>query len=180
MVVAAAYRPNIKLRLRNALHSVGYPATMLAKRLRRVAAAGRRSRVGTGARMSRILLVEDDPLQRSLIERVLHMAGHTVWLAGNGVDAIALAMACYPELILMDVLLPEMNGLEATRQLKANSLTRHIPVIALTAYQLIDSLIAQAYGCDDFAIKPVSVATLLAKVDRFCRADRAAECSARS
>lgn len=114
-------------------------------------------------------------MQRLLIGRILGMAGHTVWLATTGVEGVAIATSRYPDLILMDVFLPEMNGLEAIRHIKAHSVTQHTPVIVLTAYMLIDALIVQTYGCDDFEMKPINFNALLAKIDRLCRPTRAAE-----
>lgn len=125
--------------------------------------------------MSSILLVEDDPMQRLLIGQVLRMAGHTVWLANTGAEGVAIATSRYPDVILMDVFLPELNGLEATHQIKAHRATQHIPIIVLTTYMLIDALIAQTYGCDDFAIKPINFTALLAKIERLCRPTHATE-----
>lgn len=119
--------------------------------------------------MSSILLVEDDPMQRDLISRILQRSGYEVWLAFDGLEAVNLASARYPDIILMDALLPIMNGLDATRQLKKQPSTSHIPVIMLTAYVLIDALVAKTYGCDDFELKPINFSTLLAKIVRLSR-----------
>ena len=128
--------------------------------------------------MSSILLVEDDPVQRDLIGRGLQRSGYDVWFAFTGAEAVKLASTRYPDLILMDVRLPEMNGLEAARRLKAQANTRHIPVIMLTAYMLIDALVARTYGCDDYAVKPVNFAALLGKVARLCRPTHTTELGA--
>lgn len=128
--------------------------------------------------MSSILLVEDDPMQRDLISRILQRSGYEVWLALDGMEAVSLASARYPDIILMDALLPVMNGLDATRQLKKQSNTMHIPVIMLTAYVLIDALVAKTYGCDDFELKPINFSTLLAKIARLSRPTLATELSA--
>ncbi|KPV53354.1 hypothetical protein SE17_10110 [Kouleothrix aurantiaca] len=128
--------------------------------------------------MSSILLVEDDPMQRDLISRILQRSGYEVWLAFDGMEAVSLASAHYPDIILMDALLPIMNGLDATRQLKKQPNTMHIPVIMLTAYVLIDALVAKTYGCDDFELKPINFSTLLAKIVRLSRPTMATELSA--
>lgn len=117
-------------------------------------------------------------MQRDLIGRILQRSGYEVWLAIDGAEAVSIATAHYPDLILMDALLPVMNGLDATRQLKKQDSTQHIPVIMLTAYVLIDALVAKTYGCDDFEIKPINFTALLGKIARLSRPTLAAEMSA--
>ncbi|MBS1966982.1 MAG: response regulator [Chloroflexi bacterium SZAS-1] len=125
--------------------------------------------------MPSILLVEDDPVQRDFISRILQKSGYEVLFALNGTEGVRVATTSYPDLILMDALLPEMNGLEAAHQLKMQTATRHIPIIMLTAYVLIDALMAKTYGCDDFEMKPINFPALLAKISRLCSPSLTAE-----
>jgi len=98
---------------------------------------------------------------------MLRRAGHTVRSASNGADAVILAQEQRPDLILMDLVLPMIDGLLATRRLKADARTAHIPVLALTARGLADEARARAAGCDGFITKPCAMEHLLAQVAAF-------------
>lgn len=114
---------------------------------------------------ARILLVEDNELNRDMLSRRLERRGYVVMLAVNGVEALQRASADRPELVLMDMSLPEIDGWEATRRLKADPATRAIPVIALTAHAMSgDRERALEAGCDDFDTKPVDLPRLLEKM----------------
>jgi two-component system cell cycle response regulator DivK len=118
--------------------------------------------------MPRILLVEDNELSRDMLSRRLTRRGYDVLVAIDGAEAVAAARAGTPDLILMDMSLPVIDGWEATRQLKAAPDTRDIPIIALTALAMAsDERMAREAGCDDFDTKPVDLPRLLAKVERW-------------
>ncbi|MFP5411542.1 MAG: response regulator [Gammaproteobacteria bacterium] len=115
--------------------------------------------------MTTILLVEDNELNRDMLSRRLARQGYQVLQAVDGGDAIARARDSAPDLILMDLSLPVIDGWEATRRLKADEATRRIPVIALTAHAMAgDREQAMAAGCDDFDTKPVELPRLLEKI----------------
>jgi two-component system, cell cycle response regulator DivK len=112
--------------------------------------------------LARVLLVEDHPLNRELAEAVLADAGYEVLIASDGEAGLAAAYSTHPDLILMDIELPGLDGLEATRRLKADATTRAIPVLALTAYAMRgDEERARAAGCDGYLTKPIDRQTLL-------------------
>ena len=112
-----------------------------------------------------VLLVEDTEDNRFMMRRLLEMSGYRVVEARNGEEAVRTAEAQEPELILMDLSLPVLDGWAATRQLKAAQHTRHIPVIALTANAMTgDREKALAAGCDDFDTKPIVMPRLLEKI----------------
>ena len=116
--------------------------------------------------MPKILLVEDNEMNRDMLSRRLARNGFEVVVAIDGAQAVAMA-AESPDLILMDMSLPVMDGLEATRQIKAAPVTRSIPIIALTANALVeDRERALAAGCDDFDTKPVELPRLLEKIKK--------------
>jgi len=116
--------------------------------------------------MARILLVEDHEDNRDMLSRRLERKGHEVILAVDGREGVELAGSAAPDLILMDMSLPVIDGWEATRQVKANESTRHIPIIALTAHAMAgDRERAFAAGCDDYDTKPVEFRRLLAKIE---------------
>jgi CheY-like chemotaxis protein len=118
--------------------------------------------------MSRILLVEDNELSRDMLSRRLTRRGYDVLLAVDGGQAVETARTGAPDIILMDMSLPVIDGWEATRQLKADAETRDIPIIALTAFAMAsDERKAREAGCDDFDTKPVDLARLLEKVERW-------------
>jgi two-component system cell cycle response regulator DivK len=125
--------------------------------------------------MPRILLVEDNELNRDMLARRLRRRGHDVLVAVDGSEGVARARADRPDIILMDMSLPVMDGWEATRRLKDAAETREIPIIALTAHALsTDREQALAAGCDDYDTKPVEFAGLLAKIDALVPGDRPA------
>jgi CheY-like chemotaxis protein len=115
--------------------------------------------------MTKILLVEDNEMNRDMLSRRLQKQGFDVVIAIDGEEGVAKAKAEMPELILMDMSLPGIDGWEATRRLKAAPGTQTIPVIALTAHAMTDDREkALAAGCDDFDTKPVELPRLLSKI----------------
>src|SRR6266403_3463926 len=114
----------------------------------------------------KILYVEDNEDNVYVLKNRLTRAGHTVLVASDGAQAVTMAAAEQPNLILMDLSLPVLDGWEATRRIKAASETRDIPVIALTAHAMAgDREKAMAAGCDDFDTKPVEMSRLLDKIE---------------
>jgi len=117
--------------------------------------------------MARILVIEDTENNRILITRRLKPMGHEVLLAEDAERGLPLAEAERPDLILMDVGLPGMDGWAATRQLRSNAATAGIPVIALTAHAMErDRITAAEVGCDDYETKPINFAQLELKIQR--------------
>jgi CheY-like chemotaxis protein len=117
--------------------------------------------------MAKILLVEDNEMNRDMLSRRLERKGHQIIMAVDGQQAIDLAAAEMPALILMDMSLPGMDGWEATRRLKAAEATRQIPIIALTAHAMQeDEHKAREAGCDDYDTKPVELERLLGKIQK--------------
>jgi CheY-like chemotaxis protein len=118
--------------------------------------------------MKRLLVVEDDPTIMGLIVILLEREGYGVIQATSAEDALRLAAEQAPNLILMDVALPGMDGLEATRRLKSREGTSRIPVVALTAQAMKqDAERAALAGCDGFIVKPLSTSHFLGEVARF-------------
>jgi CheY-like chemotaxis protein len=116
--------------------------------------------------MARLLLVEDNEEGREGLSRYLRRKGHEVLLAVDGRQGVEVARAEVPDLVLMDMSLPVLDGWEATRQLKADERTGGIPVIALTAHAMSgDRERALEAGCDDYDTKPVELTRLLGKVE---------------
>ena len=116
--------------------------------------------------MSKILLVEDDEMNRDMLMRRLERKGFEVVIAIDGKAGIDMASSASPDIILMDLSLPVIDGWEATRQIKANPATHLIPVIALTAHAMAgDEQKALEAGCDDYDTKPVDIKRLLGKID---------------
>lgn len=116
--------------------------------------------------MPRILLVEDNEMNRDMLSRRLQRKGYSVLIAIDGEQGLATAYSEMPDLILMDISLPFIDGYEVTRRLKANPRTRHIPVIALTAHALLtDRDKALKAGCNDYDTKPVDFARLTEKIE---------------
>jgi CheY-like chemotaxis protein len=114
----------------------------------------------------KILYVEDNEDNVYVLKSRLVRAGYTVLIAADGAQGVTMAAAEQPNLILMDLSLPVLDGWEATRRIKAAPETRHIPVIALTAHAMAgDREKAIAAGCDDFDTKPVEMSRLLDKID---------------
>lgn len=115
--------------------------------------------------MSRILLVEDNELNRDMLSRRLLKKGYEIFMAMDGESSLELALTHKPDLILMDMSLPVMDGWEATRRIKAHPDAKKIPVIALTAHAMGDDRQkALAAGCDDYDTKPIEFSRLLAKI----------------
>ena len=120
--------------------------------------------------MATILLVEDDQANRELLARYLTLLGYQVVLALDGAQAVRLAHTEHPDLILMDMRLPVLDGWEATRQIKAGTMTRTIPVLALTAYAMDDERRrCLEAGCDEYETKPLEFPRLLAKLRSLLR-----------
>jgi CheY-like chemotaxis protein len=116
--------------------------------------------------MAKLLLVEDNEMNRDMLSRRLERKGFQVIVAVDGVQGIARARADAPDLILMDMSLPGLDGWEATRQIKAAVETRSIPIIALTAHALSsDREKAIEAGCDDYDTKPIEFPRLLGKIE---------------
>jgi len=116
--------------------------------------------------MQKILLVEDNEMNRDMLSRRLQRAGYTVIMARDGEEGHLLAHSENPDIILMDISLPVMDGWEVTRLLKTNQATRHIPIIALTAHALVtDRTKAFEVGCDDYDTKPIEFGRLSEKIE---------------
>jgi len=116
--------------------------------------------------MAKILLVEDNEMNRDMLSRRLERRGYQVVIAEDGASGVSFAKSENPDLILMDMSLPVMDGWEATRQIKGASETKAIPVIALTAHAMAgDEEKAMAAGCNDYETKPVDLPKLLAKIE---------------
>jgi len=122
--------------------------------------------------MTRILIVEDNEMNRDMLSRRLIRRGYEVVMAVDGEEGIAAAKAQNPDLILMDMSLPVIDGWEATRRLKAEPNTRRIPVIGLTAHAMAgDKEKVIDAGCDDYDTKPVELPRLLRKIEALLHAD---------
>src|SRR5919109_717897 len=118
-----------------------------------------------GTPMAKILLVEDDEMNRDMLSRRLERRGYHVVMAVDGGQGLRLAQSEAPDLILMDMSLPVLDGWEATRQLKAAPATQAIPILALTAHAMAgDREKAVEAGCDDYDTKPIEFPRLLAKI----------------
>jgi two-component system, cell cycle response regulator DivK len=116
----------------------------------------------------RILIVEDQEDNRTILRDVLSTVGYGLIEAVNGKDGVKLAQSERPDLILMDIQLPEMDGYEATKQIKSIAELKTIPIIAVTSYALSgDEAKARAAGCDGYIAKPFSPRELLAKVRKY-------------
>ena len=118
-----------------------------------------------------VLLVEDNELNRDMMTRRLRRAGLEVVTAGNGQQALNIMRADQPDVVLMDMNLPILDGWTASRQAKADDSICHLPIIALTAHAMeSDRLNALEAGCDDFATKPVDFPGLMIKIEKLTRA----------
>lgn len=116
--------------------------------------------------MARILIIEDSPTNMMLSIAVLESAGHTLFQAERAAAGIEIARRERPDLILMDIQLPDMDGIEATRILKANPETQDIPIVALTAFTMKgDRARIMKAGCDGYIEKPIRYKDFLAEVD---------------
>jgi two-component system, cell cycle response regulator DivK len=121
--------------------------------------------------MSKILLVEDNEMNRDMLSRRLQRRGYEIVIAVDGEQGVAMANSEHPDLILMDMSLPIMDGWEATKNIKANTRTKSIPIIALTAHAMSgDREQAMKAGCDDYDIKPIDLPRLLTKIEVFITA----------
>jgi len=117
--------------------------------------------------MVRVLIVEDNEMNRDVLSRRLASRGYETLLATDGPRGLAMARTHSPDLILMDLGLPEIDGWECTRRLKADETTRQIPIIALSAHAMVgDREKALDAGCDDFDTKPIDFTGLLQKMER--------------
>ncbi len=115
--------------------------------------------------MPRILLVEDNEMNRDMLSRRLERRGFEVVIAIDGAEGVSKSKSEHPDLVLMDMSLPVMNGWEATRAIKADPLTSSLPVIALTAHSMAgDREKAMEAGCNDYDVKPVDLPRLLEKM----------------
>ncbi|MEG3842295.1 response regulator [Microcoleus sp. herbarium14] len=116
--------------------------------------------------MAKILLVEDNDMNRDMLSRRLARKGYEVFIAVDGAEGVSMALAKVPDLILMDMSLPVLDGWQATQQIKAAPETSTIPVIALTAHAMAgDREKCLAAGCDDYDTKPVEFPRLLGKIE---------------
>ncbi|KRB66399.1 response regulator [Noviherbaspirillum sp. Root189] len=119
--------------------------------------------------MARILIIEDSPANMKLAVLLLKSAGHSPLQAEDARKGIAMAQAEQPDLILMDMQLPDMDGMEATGVIKANPETAHIPIVALTASAMKgDRERILAAGCDGYIEKPIDFKTFLAEINTIC------------
>ena len=116
--------------------------------------------------MPKILLVEDNEMNRDMLTRRLEKRGYTIVIAVDGAAGVTLAKSELPDLILMDMSLPVLDGWDATKQVKADPATASIPVIALTAHAMAgDREKALEAGCNDYETKPIDFVSLFAKID---------------
>ena len=123
--------------------------------------------------MPKILLVEDNEMNRDMLSRRLAKRGYEVAIAVDGEGGVEMAESEMPDLILMDISLPGINGEEATRQIKQKEATASIPIIALTAHAMAgDREKALEAGCDDYDSKPVELPRLLAKIQTLLEKSR--------
>jgi two-component system, cell cycle response regulator DivK len=120
--------------------------------------------------VTRILIVEDDTMLQEILAERLELRGFVVIAATNGQEGIEKAQTEKPDIILLDMRLPIIDGWEAAKQLKSAKKTQAIPIIALTAYALVgDREESLAAGCDDYEPKPVDFLRLLAKIDQLVK-----------
>lgn len=116
--------------------------------------------------MPKILLVEDNELNRDMLTRRLTKRGYAVSIAVDGIEGIAMTRSTLPDLVIMDMNLPLMDGWTATAEIKADPVTRHIPVIGLSAHAMAgDRERAMESGCDDYDTKPIELDRLLGKIE---------------
>lgn len=120
--------------------------------------------------MPKILLVEDNEMNRDMLSRRLERKGFQIVIAVDGGEGVAKAKSEKPDLILMDLSLPVMDGLQATTQIKADPETKPIPVLALTAHAMADDRAkALAAGCEDYDTKPIELPRLLEKIEKLLK-----------
>lgn len=117
--------------------------------------------------MTLVLLVEDNEMLQDIVSARLELRGYDVDVVSHGGEALTYLEAKHPDVILMDMSLPYMNGWDATERIKANEVTKHIPVIALTAHALSsDRRRSFEVGCDEYETKPIKFDRLVGKIDR--------------
>ena len=122
--------------------------------------------------MPKILIVEDNEMNRDMLSRRLIRRGYEVVIAIDGDQGVAVVKSARPDLVLMDMSLPTVDGWEATKRLKADPLTRGIPIIGLSAHAMAgDREKAMEVGCDDYDTKPVDLPRLLQKIETLLVAD---------
>ncbi len=120
--------------------------------------------------MVKILLVEDNEMNRDMLSRRLKKKGYEVVIAVDGAQGVSMGIEEHPDLILMDMSLPIIDGKMATQQLKSNPQTQAIPIIALTAHAMLeDKKQALEAGCDDYDTKPIELDRLLSKMDNLLK-----------
>jgi len=120
-----------------------------------------------GGNLAKVLLVEDNEMNRDMLSRRLARRGYFVVVAKDGLEGVSMATHETPDIILMDMSLPEIDGWEATRRIKAAPETASIPIVALTAHAMAsDREKALEAGCDDFDTKPVELSRLLEKMEK--------------
>lgn len=120
--------------------------------------------------MSTILIVDDSKTERELMSRAVALAGHTAMFAEDGTEALEKAKAIQPALILMDVVMPGLNGFNATRQLKADAATKHIPIVLVTTKGgESDKFWGKKQGADEHVTKPFQANELVSIIKKFCR-----------
>jgi len=121
----------------------------------------------------RILIVEDNELNLKLLNDILEVHGYITIVTGNGVAAIDLARQHHPDLILLDIQLPDISGTEVAQRLKADAETREIPIVAVTAFAMPGerTMILES-GCDDYMSKPINIYDFLALVERYTNGNR--------
>lgn len=123
--------------------------------------------------MPKILLVEDNEMNRDMLSRRLVRNGYEVVLSLDGQSGVEMAQTQAPDLVLMDMSLPVLDGWEATRRLKADAATQHIPIIALTAHAMSsDREKALEAGCNDYDTKPIELPRLLGKIEALLGRDK--------
>lgn len=116
--------------------------------------------------MKKILLVEDNEMNRDMLSRRLSRKGYEILVAVDGAQGVSMTVSDQPDIVLMDMSLPVLDGWEATRQLKSNPQTKAIPVIALTAHAMSgDREKALEAGCDEYDTKPIELPRLLEKIE---------------
>ena len=123
------------------------------------------------SRSAKVLIVEDNALNLKLLSDLLEYHGYYVVATGSGEAALRIAEEEQPDLILMDIQLPDFSGIDATRRLKANLKTQRIPIIAVTAFAMSgDRTKIMESGCDDYMAKPFNILELLALIEKYTTA----------
>ncbi len=121
--------------------------------------------------MARILIVDDSPTQMHVLKKMLLKHKHEIITAVNGEDGIAVAKAEIPDLILMDVVMPKINGFQATRRISKNASTRHIPIILVTTKdQETDMVWGRRQGAKEYLVKPVEETSMMQVVNKLLEA----------